>query len=614
MKFLTPLAFGFGLVLPIIVLMYLLKLRRQKVAVSSILLWRKSIEDLQANAPFQKLRNNFLMWLQLLAALLAVLALARPIMKLAGVEGQSYVALIDTSASMKAREMSATRFEIARNELETMIGNLKRGDEMMIVAFDRDSHPVQTFTQDKARLRDAARSIEPRDSGTLLRNPLAYARSLADTRSNLSIVVFSDGGIADFDRVPETLPPLKYVSIGESVENLGIVDLDLRETFDREAEVQLFASVENFGKTAADTILEMKIDGERIDAKEISLEPGDRGAVIFGELQNREGLVELRLNTPDNLMEDNVAYGVLKARGKIRILLVTSGNFFLEKLLSRNEMHEVFIVAPGDYATSGGYDLTVFDNFAPERMEPGSYFMFNALPPMEGFAAGPNALQFPTIIDWSRVHPLTRYVNFDLLHIAKAIDVIAPVWAQTLAEGEISPLVFALERDQRQAVVAAFDLFDTDWMLQASFPIFMSNSVGWLTRMAFSGEAFSYPAGDTIPLTSPGGSKELEIESPSKKTKKLELQDERAAYFGHTDEVGVYHVRDGLEVSKFAVNLLSREESNIAPRETLQLRDQEIASSAETVRSNREIWLWFVLAGLCVLAFEWLIYCKRTWV
>src|SRR5688572_25266874 len=104
MSFLNPLALLFGLLAGLIVLMYLLKLRRRKEVFSSTLLWIKSIEDLIANAPFQKLRRNLLMYLQILLLLLLALALARPTMWLNRGAGVTRIVLLDNTASMNARD------------------------------------------------------------------------------------------------------------------------------------------------------------------------------------------------------------------------------------------------------------------------------------------------------------------------------------------------------------------------------------------------------------------------------------------------------------------------------------------------------------------------------
>src|SRR5216117_2451073 len=68
-----------ALVVPSLLILYFLKLRRREQIVPSTLLWRKAIQDLQVNAPFQKLRRNLLLLLQMMLLLLLTLALARPV-------------------------------------------------------------------------------------------------------------------------------------------------------------------------------------------------------------------------------------------------------------------------------------------------------------------------------------------------------------------------------------------------------------------------------------------------------------------------------------------------------------------------------------------------------
>ena len=61
MSFLTPLFLLLGLLAGPIVLMYMLRLRRREITVSSTLLWQKLLRDREANAPWQKLRRNLLL-------------------------------------------------------------------------------------------------------------------------------------------------------------------------------------------------------------------------------------------------------------------------------------------------------------------------------------------------------------------------------------------------------------------------------------------------------------------------------------------------------------------------------------------------------------------------
>src|SRR5665213_3879834 len=101
-SFLSPAAFWFAATLPVVVVFYLLKRKRVVKLVSSTLLWQKFLAETQASAPFQKLRRNWLLILQILLLLLAVFALARPYFATSAKSNELRVLILDASASMQS--------------------------------------------------------------------------------------------------------------------------------------------------------------------------------------------------------------------------------------------------------------------------------------------------------------------------------------------------------------------------------------------------------------------------------------------------------------------------------------------------------------------------------
>jgi len=133
MRFLSPLAFFFAFTIPVVVAFYLLKRKRVVRLVSSTLLWQKFIADTQASAPFQKLRRNWLLIIQILLLILAVLALARPYFPTKAGASELRVLILDASASMQSTDETPTRFEKARAEALQWVDSLRQGDKMVVL-------------------------------------------------------------------------------------------------------------------------------------------------------------------------------------------------------------------------------------------------------------------------------------------------------------------------------------------------------------------------------------------------------------------------------------------------------------------------------------------------
>ena len=65
MNLLAPLALALGVVIPILILFYLLKVRRTEFEVGSTYLWQDLLRDLAAHEPWQRFHWSILLILQL---------------------------------------------------------------------------------------------------------------------------------------------------------------------------------------------------------------------------------------------------------------------------------------------------------------------------------------------------------------------------------------------------------------------------------------------------------------------------------------------------------------------------------------------------------------------
>ena len=112
----TPLALIGLLSLPVIVAFYMLRLRRRDVPVGSTFLWQQLVRDVEANAPWQRLRFSWLLLVQLLIAALVVAAAVRPFTASESDLAANVVLIMDTSTSMAARDGDDDRISEAAME------------------------------------------------------------------------------------------------------------------------------------------------------------------------------------------------------------------------------------------------------------------------------------------------------------------------------------------------------------------------------------------------------------------------------------------------------------------------------------------------------------------
>ncbi|MGD0094217.1 MAG: VWA domain-containing protein [Planctomycetota bacterium] len=191
---------GLAALLPVIAL-YFLKLKREQRVVPSTLLWKKVIDDLQVNSPFQRLKYSLLLLMQLLLISLMAFALARPYLSAAGYAGAKTILMVDTSASMSTCDAGPRkdepRLDVALREATSKVDDMRPGDEMMVLAFDRDVRQLSKFTPDRALLRQVLASLHTRDVETRATEAFETAAGLCATEKDVRVLVLSDGCFGD---------------------------------------------------------------------------------------------------------------------------------------------------------------------------------------------------------------------------------------------------------------------------------------------------------------------------------------------------------------------------------------------------------------------------------
>lgn len=295
-----------SIAVPTLIILYFLKLRRRDVEISTTLLWKKAIQDLQANAPFQKLRRNILLLLQLLALAAALIAIGTPQFKSDSAVGTRHVIMIDRSASMSARDEAndkgepLSRLEAAKEQAIKLVESLREpglfdkgsGDQAMLIVFDNTAKAVQTFTTDKDLLKSAIRAITPSDAPTLVDEAFRLARAQAPRRIITdkrpdgtegfiegpagpvgTIHVYSDGRLPDAAKAEASREDVVlFHSIGKSdAKNIGITSLRAQRSLEKPNQLSVFVALSNTAREARKVDAELQVDGQVVAIKSVDL-------------------------------------------------------------------------------------------------------------------------------------------------------------------------------------------------------------------------------------------------------------------------------------------------------------------------------------------------------
>ncbi len=632
---------------PAIVLLYFLKLKRLPLQVPSTFLWHKSIEDLHVNSIWQRLRTSILLLLQILLIVIAMTALLRPGWRGSTLSGDRFVFLIDTSASMSATDVKPSRLEEAKRRVAELIGQMKTGDVAMIVSFSDSARIEQLFTDNRRELERQLAAIRPTNRGTLLGEALRVAAGLANPLRALEVsetqvvegmpatmYLFSDGKFPDVAGFSlDKLEPI-FVPIGKSeADNVGITAFSTRHREDKKDQLQAFARLENFGPEDVTAQVELFRDDSLVDASQAKLKSQGSGGVVFELGDVHAGVLKLRTLSGGSLRADDEAWATIDPPARSKVLLLTPGNEALELALNTESARELADIETGkpevldtkEYqqkAAAGYYALVVYDQCRPAQLPQADTLFIGRLPPSPSWAAGPKS-PAPQIIDVETAHPLMQLIDLGNVRFAEAMPLKPPAGSTTLISMDAGALFAIAARDGFEDAVLGAEIVgtneqgeryaNTDWPLRLSFPVFVLNALSYFGNASASA-ATSVQPGHPVTLRSAGSGDTLNLRSPSGRSFALKRERGETFSFSGTDELGVYQVEEANQPPRhFAVNLFDSSESNIEPRQAVQIGYSKIAGETSWLGARRELWKPLLLGALAVLGLEWYIYNRRVY-
>jgi VWA domain-containing protein/aerotolerance regulator-like protein len=610
MRFLAPAAFLFALTIPVVIVFYLLKRKRVVRLVPSTFLWQKFLAETQASAPFQKLRKNWLLILQIILLAIAVLALSRPFFPTKAKPAQLRVVVLDTSASMQATDESPSRFEKARAEALKWVDSLANNDQMVILQAGANTEVKQSATSEKAALRRALQACVCSDGPTRLVPALRMAESLVRDQPSAEVHLFSDGAVPELNEFENKALPLTYHRVGKSSNNLGITGLDVRANPENPKQRAVYVNVLNASSNQMSSDLELYLDDRLLMTRPLTIAGGESAPQVMLAEQGKDGVFTVKLTARDELAADNQASIVSLLPKPVKVLLVSRGNRLLEKALRASPNVEL-ATATDCTDTAAVFDFVVLDDVAPSVWPKGNVLAIHVV--NTNWTENVANIEQPAIVDWRSSHPLLRYAGFDNVQVVQSLTAKAPPWAVSLVDAPQAPLVLAGDLGRQRIIWIGFDLLDSNWPLRVSFPIFIANAVEWLNPANEKSAQLLVKPGDAfrLPLAEP--EKAAQVSLPDGQSRSIDVDPKANEFvFGDTLKQGVYKVKIGTNDLMFCADLLDAAESNIKPRDELQLGKHTTITATTMQRTNMELWRTIASVALLMLLVEWWYYHRRT--
>jgi Ca-activated chloride channel homolog len=614
-------AWWFLLLVPLIIF-YFLKLRRPRLEMPSLALWRQVISDQRVNSPFQKFKRNLLLLLQILLLCCLIISAMQPYLSSGAEQARYLPVLIDNSASMAALDApnGKSRLDEAKSKVTKLIEDLLPDQRICLISVSSTARKLTDFTDNKRLLKEAVARLEASQVASRLEDGLRMAQAMSLQQPIDTVVLISDGNVPP-DIEFELPYKLNFQKLDFAGPNVGIVDFNARRS---RTGWDVFARLEGTkqpdganGPPTAKTLCEYELfqNGQSIKQDTVSIEGGKAERLVFKVATSIAASLELRIKPDefDSLAADNVAFLEIPAPRPLAVYCPMGLESYRNALSALPDVN----LYPGADSEPKAVDLKFAEG--PLATGPETRVLFNV-----GFVPDDlsNLVELVSgqteVVDWRRTAPLLQHVQLldvqiaDDPKLAKGVGErdIELAGYEILAQSRSGPLILERNNDGRLEYQFLFHTDRSSLVYRVGFPILVQNATQIAAQQANLLDAKANPTGalppqrmtpDTeIRSTGPHGYSET-----AKSDKDGNLTGLGAPY------VGLYEITGGAETLRVGASLLSSTETGLVAFDQLHFPEVSVAASSIVLKTDQPLWRWFALGGLVFLLAEWWYFQKR---
>jgi Aerotolerance regulator N-terminal/von Willebrand factor type A domain len=610
----APWAFAFLALVPLVLLLHSLRLRRREVRISAVYLWEELLRERRSTLGMSKLLRSLLLLLQILGIAALTFGLADPFARLPSTKEGDIVLVLDASASMRSMSRGGERFAQARERALDLVQRLHPKSEMAIIY--ANSHPTLKlpFTADRTLLTQTLEGLSATDEPGDLPKAVQLGRSILGGDRTGEVLVLSDGTDPQLsDLLTDRDKPVRTLQVAGGERNVGITKFEVRPRMNRPGDYEILVNVGNFSRQPESFDLVLSLNWKTLRRTHYTFEAGERQSLIFPYTGAANGVAEVVLELNDDLSADNRAATVLSDRPPVWILLVSRGNYFLESLLAGHANASVNVVnsvSPSSFEQQvQGNHIVILDGLEPPPLHFGNFLLINTSAPNLPIVVKGTA-ETPPVVDWDTTDPILHSVQLRDLQVRRAQIVEVGEGVKPLLYANGSPIISSVDTGRLRAVHLGFDLLDSDLPLRVAFPVLMSNILEWLSPQHGTFVSHQVQAGKPYPIELDSIAADVSLRHPSGDWIKVPVT-ENPLIFRDTSQVGVYTVKVGKKTQRFAVNLVSREESDILPKPIERKAESPLIAGSSTQETVRQpLWPYFVVLAFGLTLVEWYFWCR----
>ena len=556
--------------------LFFMKVRPPRVAVASLLLWRRVLDDARERTLWERIRRAVSLALTILMALaLALAALrVRPAAARAGSQAGGPVHLVlDTSWSMLARTRGGeTRWDRGVTLARQIAA---ASPEAVSLATTSDGVLVGPTT-DRGVIDAALERLSPSGGD----GPPWHAAGAH------AVHFVTDGG------TPRALPhDVTVHSVFEPAPNVGITAFDVRPSLADSHAADAYLEVANFSPGGQRVRISVRRGAAPLLDRQVHMASGERLRQAFPIARGGADVLSARVEAEDDALGvDDRADAWIPRAEAMSVALVGDDLGWLTPVFEGDPGIRAVAVRPADYPRGAeGANVILFDRWAPADppAAPALYFA----PPARRATEEPRPR-------WEGPgnHPVVRGIDPFTIGISRARSYAAPELEAVARSVRGTPLVYVGEGPEHRSVVVTFGPDESNLTAVTAFPVLIGNAIEWLAGPLAGGArrpgAAAFAA-RVETLEGPGGN------------------EVRVARLGHLSAAilpspGLYRAAAGSSRAIVPVNINDPQVSDLT-RTTLPPGGEPAAP----LRSRTPWWLYLTLAAFALALLEWWTWVRR---